>query len=207
MTNGREKSDPAMSHREADEQGGAIRCGAGGGRGKCGPAQHAPGAGPGKRVTGAGPHRASCKAKEGGEVHGALPPSQHRPARSRLRRTRRGRRCGRRRSDMDGVRGEPRAQPRGPARPSSPGSVPGAAEPAGVHPEAGWPTTPACGRRSRRQDRPEGDSRGAERGLRGRLPRILLRVPTRARGARCARRARCRVRARGRRPALLGCDA
>src|ERR1700675_3522314 len=36
---------------EADEQGGAIRCGAGGakggGQGKCGPAKHAPGAEPG----------------------------------------------------------------------------------------------------------------------------------------------------------------
>ncbi len=73
MTNGREKSDSAMSHREADEQGGAIRCGAGGakggGRRECGPAKHAPGAGPGKPVTGAGPHTASRKAKEEGEVH------------------------------------------------------------------------------------------------------------------------------------------
>src|SRR5450830_1452798 len=42
---------------EADEQGGAIRCGAGGakggGRGECEPAKHAPGTVPGARVTGA----------------------------------------------------------------------------------------------------------------------------------------------------------
>src|ERR1022692_1469651 len=47
---------------EADEQGGAIRCGAGGakggGRGECEPAKHAPGTVPGARVTGAGAHTA-----------------------------------------------------------------------------------------------------------------------------------------------------
>src|SRR5258708_1526324 len=47
---------------EADEQGGAIRCGAGGakggGQGKCGPAKHAPGAEPGERVPGAGAYTA-----------------------------------------------------------------------------------------------------------------------------------------------------
>src|SRR6266481_2752601 len=67
---------------EADEQGGAIRCGAGGakggGQGECGPAKHAPDAEPGKRVTGAGTHTASSKAKEEGEVHRALPPRQYR---------------------------------------------------------------------------------------------------------------------------------
>src|ERR1700682_887269 len=50
---------------EAAEQGGAIRCGAGGakggGRGECGPAQHGPGTEPGNRVTGAGTHTASSK--------------------------------------------------------------------------------------------------------------------------------------------------
>src|SRR5258706_4106267 len=60
------------SSREADEQGGAIRCGAGGakdgGQGECGPAKHAPGAEPGKRVTSAGAHTASSKGKEEAEV-------------------------------------------------------------------------------------------------------------------------------------------
>src|SRR5437868_13007508 len=60
---------------EADEQGGAIRCGAicgvancrgaggakGGDQGECGPAKHAPGAEPDKRVTGAGTHTAICR--------------------------------------------------------------------------------------------------------------------------------------------------
>src|SRR6476619_3838386 len=76
---------------EADEQGGAIRCGAGGakggGQGKCGPAKHGPGAEPGNRVTGAGAHTASSKAKEEGEVHRAPPPHQHRSARRGVFRT------------------------------------------------------------------------------------------------------------------------
>jgi len=52
---------------EADEQCGAIRCGAGGakggGQGKCGPAKHAPGTEPGKRVTGAGAHNGKQQGK------------------------------------------------------------------------------------------------------------------------------------------------
>src|SRR6516162_7683860 len=66
------------SSREADEQGGAIRCGAGGAkggdRGECGPAKHGPDARPGNRDTGAGAHTASSKGKEEGEVHLAPPP-------------------------------------------------------------------------------------------------------------------------------------
>src|SRR5450759_5555052 len=50
---------------EADEQGGAIRCGAGGakggGRGECEPAKHGPDSEPGNRVTGAGAHTARCE--------------------------------------------------------------------------------------------------------------------------------------------------
>src|SRR5215831_10496179 len=69
------------SSREADEQGGAIRCGAGGakggGRGECEPAQHVPGTEPGKRVTGAGAHTESRKGKGEGEVHLAPPSHQH----------------------------------------------------------------------------------------------------------------------------------
>jgi hypothetical protein len=40
--------------------------------------------------------------------------------------------------------------------------------------------------RTRGQDRPESDGCGAERDLRGRLPRVLVRIPTRAWHARCA---------------------
>src|SRR5271155_3178362 len=47
---------------EADEQSGAIRCGAGGakggGCGECEPAKHGPDTAPGNRVTGAGAHTA-----------------------------------------------------------------------------------------------------------------------------------------------------
>src|SRR5664280_1054760 len=50
---------------EADEQGGAIRCGVGGakggGQGECEPAKHGPDSEPGNRVTGAGAHTARCE--------------------------------------------------------------------------------------------------------------------------------------------------
>src|SRR6266481_9689299 len=84
MTHEHGKSAPAVSSREADEQGRASGCGAGrakgGDRGEYGSAQHAPGTGPGKRVPSAGPHTASRKAKEEGTVHLAPPPCRHRPA-------------------------------------------------------------------------------------------------------------------------------
>ena len=76
---------------------------------------------------------------------------------------------------------DPRAQPRGPARATPPRSVPGAAKPASVHTEAGRSAAPARDCRSGRQDRPESDGRGAERDLRGGLPRVLVRVPARTR--------------------------
>src|ERR1700687_5996977 len=66
---------------EADEQSRATGCGVGGakggGRGECESAKHGPGTVPGNRVTGAGAHTASCKAKEEGEVHRALPSRQY----------------------------------------------------------------------------------------------------------------------------------
>src|SRR5471030_2916845 len=65
---------------EADEQSGAIRCGAGGAKGgdqgECEPAKHGPDTESGNRVTGAGAHTAKSKAKEEGEVHRAPPPHQ-----------------------------------------------------------------------------------------------------------------------------------
>src|ERR1700680_4399593 len=76
---------------EADEQGGAIRCGAGGakggGRGECDAANDGPGTEPGNRVTSAGAHTTSSKAKEEGEVHRAPPPHQHRLTRDGVLRT------------------------------------------------------------------------------------------------------------------------
>src|SRR2546422_1134191 len=81
---------PRHSSEEAGEQsgtaacgaicGGANRSGAGGAKGRdqgeCEPAKHVPDAVLGKRVTGAGAHTESCKGKEKGEVHRALPPHQ-----------------------------------------------------------------------------------------------------------------------------------
>ena len=62
MMHGRGELELRHSSREADEQSGAIRCGAGGakggGRGECEPAKHGPDTEPGNRVTGAGAHTA-----------------------------------------------------------------------------------------------------------------------------------------------------
>src|SRR5271165_5324131 len=90
---------PRHSSDEAGEQSGRTYCGApcrgkarggaggakGGDRGECGPAKHVPDAESGERVTGAGTHTESGKGKEEGEVHRALPPHQHRPARTGVR--------------------------------------------------------------------------------------------------------------------------
>ena len=66
------------------------------------------------------------------------------------------------------------------------GGVPGEAGPQGVHPEGGRAAAAARRRRAGGQDRPAGDGRGAERHLRGGLPRLLVRVPAGAQPARCA---------------------
>ena len=89
MMHAREKSDSAIvAEKQANnrrQRRRIIRCGAGGAKGgdqgECEPAKHAPGAGSGKRDTGTGAHTESSKRKEEGEVHRALPPSQHRPSR------------------------------------------------------------------------------------------------------------------------------
>ena len=101
----------------------------------------------------------------------------------------RGRRPRRGRADLADLRGRPRSPDRGAARAGPSGSVPGPAVPATVHTEAGRPAAAPGGRRPGGQDRPEGDGGGAERDLRGGLPRVLVRVPTRTRPARCAGRA------------------
>ncbi len=79
------------------------------------------------------------------------------------------------RGDLAGLRGRPRAQARRSARSGPSGSVLGTSVPAAVHTEAGWQTTPARGRGTRGQDRPEGSARGAQRDLRGKLPRVSYR--------------------------------
>src|SRR6266568_3397022 len=102
-----------------------------------------PGAEPDKRGTGAGAHTESRKGKEEGEVHRALPPHQHRAARRGVPRTQGGRSTRRGSADMEGLRGRPRAQARGLARSGPTGSVPGVAEPASLHTQAGR-TTAVC---------------------------------------------------------------
>src|ERR1700720_1529401 len=76
---------------EAGEQGGAIRCGAGGakgrGQGECESAKHGPAAKPGNRDPGAGAQTGSRKTEKEGTVHRASPPCQHRSPRSGLLRT------------------------------------------------------------------------------------------------------------------------
>src|SRR5215469_6270656 len=166
---------------------GVLRSGAGGAKGgdqgECGPAKHAPDTGSGKRVTGAGAHTESRKGKEEGEVHRALPPHQHRPARRGVLCTQGERRPGCGSTDLEGLRGRPRAQSRGFARSGPSGSVSGVAQSAGVHTQAGRSTTPACGRCFGGQDRPTGSGRTAECDLRGGLPRSVVRIPAGARNA------------------------
>ena len=58
-----------------------------------------------------------------------------------------------------------------------------------VHPETGWTAAAVGHRGAGGQDRPAGGGRGAERDLRGRLPRVLVRVPAGAQPARRAGRA------------------
>ena len=92
-------------------------------------------------------------------------------------------RAGCRSADVERLRGRARAQARGPARPGPAGSVSGTAVAAGLHTQAGRPAAPARGRGPGGQDRPTGGGRAAERDLRGRLPRHLVRVPARTQHA------------------------
>jgi hypothetical protein len=141
-------------------------------------AQHAPGAEPGKCDPGAGSRTASSKDKEEGTVHRAPASCRHRSASYRVPRAPTRRRAGSGRPDVVGLRGRPRASARGPARPGPAGSVPTATVPPDVYTEGGREAAAAGDRRPGRQDRPGRDGYGAERDLRGRLPRVLLRVST-----------------------------
>src|SRR5690242_17057849 len=175
------------SSREADEQSGAIRRGVGGakggGQGEGEPARHGPGTGPGSRVTRAGAPTASCKAKEEGTVHHPPSPHQRGPAGGSVWRSQGECRRGCRRTEVGGLRARPRAQSRGLAWSGPPRSISGTADTARTHTQAGWTAAPARGRGAGGQDRPTGSGRGAERDLRGGLPRVLVRVPTGARRA------------------------
>ena len=188
MMHGREKSDPAIVADEADEQGGAIRGGAGG----------AKGGGPrGMRAS-----KARAGRRTGASVSQAL---------ERIRQAARQRKKERftallHHISIDLLRAA-FYELKGKAAPGVDGmtwqdyeadlerkledlharvqrrSVSGTAEPAGLHTQAGRPTTPVRGCCAGGQDRPTGDGRGAECDLRGRLPRVLVWVPARTRHA------------------------
>ena len=81
---------------------------------------------------------------------------------------------------------ELRLADRGSACTSPTGSISGTAIAARVHTEARWPMASTRYRCAGGQDCPTGSGSGVERDLRGRLPRVLVRVPTEARTARCA---------------------
>src|SRR5437660_8474706 len=76
MMHGREKSD-------SDEQGGAIRRGAGGAKGgdqgECAPAKHVPGAVPDTRVTSAGSHTTGRSSHGGSFIPGYRALRRHLP--------------------------------------------------------------------------------------------------------------------------------
>ena len=84
---------------------------------------------------------------------------------------------------LAGLRSGPRSTDRGPARTAAPRSLPGAGVTSPTYTKAGRPAAPARDCRPRGQDRPAGGDRSAERDLRGRLPRVLVRVPTAAQPA------------------------
>ena len=101
------------------------------------------------------------------------------------------------RGDLAGVRQEPAGEPAGPARAGAVGEVPGGAVGARLHPEGGRAAAAARHRVAGGQDRPARRRGGAERGLRGGLQGLLLRVPAGKEPARCAGRPRGRARKAG----------
>ena len=74
-----------------------------------------------------------------------------------------------------------------PARTGPQRRIPGETDSQGVHTETRRAAETARHRRLGGQDPPAGGGRGVERHVRGRLPRVLLRVPARAQPASCAR--------------------
>src|ERR1700746_3031574 len=92
------------------------------------------------------------------------------------------------RRDVGGLRGRTRAAARRPAQTGPSGSVPAAALPADVYTEGGWEAAATGDCRPGGQDRPGCYGHGAQCHLRGRIPRVLVRVPARTRTTRRARR-------------------
>src|SRR5512135_918419 len=93
-------------------------------------------------------------------------------------------RCGCGWRDVGCLRAGPGGQSPGSARPGAPRRLPGEAIAEGVHTEGGRAAAAAWHCQPGGQDPPAGCRRGAQRCLRGGLPRFLVRVPAWARAAR-----------------------
>ena len=91
--------------------------------------------------------------------------------------------AGDRRRDVAALRGGPRGEPRGPLRTAGARGVSSEAGQAGVHPEGRRAAAAAGHPHAGRQARPARDGRGAERDLRDRLSRLLVRIPAGAQPA------------------------
>jgi hypothetical protein len=175
---------------EAGEQGRAIGGGVGGGkaagRGEHGPAKRVPDAEPGRvRVRCAGACAPSRDEGRGCAVHGASAPRRRRSFARGLPGVEPEGGGGRGRGGVAGLRARSRSEPSRSACPCPQGQLPGEAVAAGVDREGGRAAAAARGCRVGGQDRPARRRRGAERRLRGGLPRLLVRIPPRARAARC----------------------
>jgi hypothetical protein len=142
---------------------------------------------------------------QGGTVHRAAAPRRRRPARCRLSGVEPAGGHGGGRGDVADLRAGPRSEPSRPARAGPARQLPGEADAEGIHPQAGWAAVPVGGRRAGGQDPAARRRRGAERHLRGGLHRLLLRIPARARPARCAGRAGGRDLPEGELGARRGC--
>ena len=124
------------------------------------------------------------------------PDPVHRPAASRRRRGARtsvpaSEAAGKRGSRWDhggGLRAEPGGQPPGPLRTGPHRTLPAATGSACLHPESRWRAASARRADPGGQDRPGRGGRDAERHLRSRLPRVLLRLPAGAEPAPGSRR-------------------
>ena len=138
---------PARSSREASEQSGlgcGGACGAKGrGQGECGTAKHGPDAEPGSRVTGAGPHTRSRQQEQTGQGDGALASPHHRCSAGKLLWFEEVCRAGRRRDDLDRIRGRARGEPLGPPLSRPNGSVSSATIAPDLYSKGRWQTAAA----------------------------------------------------------------
>jgi hypothetical protein len=151
-----------------------------------------PGRKAGVGVSSAGPRAPSGAEGQGCAVHRAPAPRHRRAPGGGVSGDSPGRGSGGGRGDVAGLRAGSREEPPGSARSGPQGRVPGEAVSQELHPEGRRAAAAARCRRVGGQGPPAGGGRGAERDLRVRLPRFLLRVPAWALTARCAGRARGR---------------